>query len=172
MVKTGRKTGAAIFVFGVMLAATAAWAGHDGGHGRMGDGAGMMFKELDTNKDGVISQQEFEARAATKLKGADSSKDGFVNFDEYRAYALKEMEQRHQEMMKRRFDRIDANKDGKVSAEEMKAASDRMFTRMDMNKDGKIDKTDHEEMKKRMGGGHMWRGPQGGGPESDGDEPN
>lgn len=172
MAKTGYKTGAAIFVFGAMVASAAAWAGPNVGHNHMRGGEGMMFQELDTNKDGVISQQEFEAKAAAKLKGADTSKDGFVNFDEYRAFALKEIEQRHQEMMKRRFERMDANKDGKISAEEMKAASDKMFTKMDMNKDGKIDKVDHEEMKKRMGGGHMWGGRHGEEPESDGDEPN
>lgn len=41
-----------------------------------------------------------------------------------------------------RFDRADANKDGKISKSEHEAARNRIFTAMDRNKDGAVDRTE------------------------------
>ena len=81
------------------------------------------FTKLDTNKDGVLSKAEFmaaapQASAATPNGAAivaqlDKNKDGKVTVDEYRAPVLV------------RFDALDKNHDGTLSAAERQAAAKR-----------------------------------------------
>jgi Ca2+-binding EF-hand superfamily protein len=78
------------------------------------------FTKLDTNKDGQLSKAEFLAAAPQKPAAApnganllaqlDKNKDGKVSPDEYRAPILS------------RFDKVDANHDGTLSATERQAA--------------------------------------------------
>ena len=76
------------------------------------------FARLDTNKDNQLSVTEFRAAAGNPrvqssedlLKQLDRNGDGKVAQDEYRATPLAN------------FDRIDANKDGTISAAERTAA--------------------------------------------------
>jgi Ca2+-binding EF-hand superfamily protein len=78
------------------------------------------FAKLDTNHDGQLSLAEFMAAApkmpATLPSGAemmaqlDKKHDGKVNLDEYRAPFLE------------RFDKLDTNHDGIISATERQAA--------------------------------------------------
>lgn len=79
------------------------------------------FNKLDTNKDGSLSKAEFMAAAPTSASAApngtalvsqlDANKDGKVSADEYR------------NPMIARFDRIDTNHDGTLSATERQAAA-------------------------------------------------
>jgi Ca2+-binding EF-hand superfamily protein len=81
------------------------------------------FTKLDTNKDGQLSKAEFMAAAPSAPKDApngakllselDKNKDGKVSVDEYRAPMLA------------RFDSIDGNHDGTLSAAERQAAQNR-----------------------------------------------
>ena len=78
------------------------------------------FTRLDTNKDGQLSKTEFMVAApnkpATPPNGAqilaqiDKNKDGRASADEYRTPMLA------------RFDALDTNKDGTISAAERQAA--------------------------------------------------
>lgn len=77
------------------------------------------FTKLDTNKDGQLSRAEFMAAApqsastpngAALLAQLDKNKDGKVTPDEFRAPVLA------------RFDAIDTNHDGTISATERQAA--------------------------------------------------
>jgi Ca2+-binding EF-hand superfamily protein len=78
------------------------------------------FKELDTNKNGQLSLQEFMAAtpAIKTAQGADqvmqqldSNRDGKISGDEFRAPELA------------KFNKVDANHDGIVTPDEIKAAA-------------------------------------------------
>ena len=91
--------------------ATAVWAGHDGEHhseenakhhGKHHFGK-MMFKKMDTDKDGVISIREHEAglqkmleRRRENFAKMDKDADGFVTKEEARD-ARKEMIKKRRE---------------------------------------------------------------------------
>jgi hypothetical protein len=97
----------------------------------------IRFDRVDTNHDGEVSYAEFAAARAAPPRGyhprafnrfghgsaghrgalarvADADKDGAVSKAEFQARIL------------RRFDRLDANHDGTVTADEAKAARDNM----------------------------------------------
>ena len=77
------------------------------------------FAKLDTNGDGSVSREEFDARAPLpKIKEPDAKpfldrfdadKDGTISQDEFRAPTLAN------------FEKMDLNKDGTLSAAEQKA---------------------------------------------------
>lgn len=99
------------------------------------------LKAADTNGDGLISRSEAAAlpRLAAHFDAIDANKDGQISFDELRAahHAHRGGHGQHakallgpdgkvtrEEFMARaaaRFDRLDANKDGVVTADELRA---------------------------------------------------
>lgn len=139
----------------------AAFAGSHEGHGPGGH-KNKMLEMLDTNKDGSISKAEFEAKRSNEFSAADANNDGTVTPAELTAFHEKKMEERKAERQKRMFDRLDTNKDGKVSKEEFEAGG--KFERMDKNNDGKIT-ADEMQWKGKRGHGHG--GHDKGGPDGD-----
>lgn len=82
------------------------------------------FDEIDANKDGKLSKEELhmhhrqmkknmKQQAKERFKAADKDGDGALTKEEAQAANLKRVVAH--------FDEIDANKDGKVSPEELKA---------------------------------------------------
>jgi hypothetical protein len=79
------------------------------------------FGKLDTNKDGQLNKAEFMAAAPTAASATpngpaivaqlDANKDGKVSADEYRGPMIN------------RFDKLDSNKDGTLSPAERQAAA-------------------------------------------------
>src|SRR5499433_2640927 len=88
-----------------------------GGFGGGGRGQGMRppsFEELDKDKDGKISKSEWPGPAQA-FDAMDTNHDGFVDRDEFNAYRAKMMATRMGEGFVRY---LDANQDGKVTREE------------------------------------------------------
>lgn len=111
------------------------------------------MERFDTDKDGVLSDSEraaargemrakHEARRAELLKRFDANADGELTGEEReqaRASVRQEMIQRHA------AHRIDANRDGVVDADEVKAAVEKVTAgdaSADFNHDGKVDSSD------------------------------
>ena len=130
-----------------------------------GRGAGMMpkFEELDLDKDGLVTKEEMTAHRAAEMKAADTNADGKLSAEEMTAARLKKMEVRVAEMTAKMIAKLDTDKDGLVSGEELAAApgQDRMFDHMDENEDGSISKEEADAAAK--GRGHGRHGKHGGG---------
>lgn len=135
----------ALLATGVLAAGTLAAAPQDDDH--MGHGMARMMEKVDTNKDGNISRAEHDAMRSTHLAEMDGNGDGFVTFGEHKAA----MEAR---MAARFTQRHDENGDGRVSVDEIDAHHDGMFERMDADKDGIVTpeemKAGHKGMRKGM----------------------
>jgi Ca2+-binding EF-hand superfamily protein len=99
----------------------------------------MMFKEMDTNGDGVISRAEFDAFYNRRFKQLDANGDGMITADEMRA-AHDRMMENDEGRLEEHFRDADADHDGALSRDEavnMPMLS-RHFDDVDANKDGKV----------------------------------
>lgn len=116
------------------------------------------FKKSDTNNDGALTLEEMSAARLGHLQGADADKDGFITATELSEHHAAMMRARQDEQFAGFSDRFDANKDGKVALDEIKAFTPPYFSKADADKDGKLTA---EEMKAAKDmhhggmGGHM-----------------
>ena len=130
-----KKTVAALTALALGAFATLAVAEPGERHGRMLE----RLKAADTNADGLISRSEAAAlpRLAERFDAVDANRDGQVSFEELRAARGKHGHGGH-------FKRMDSDNDGKVSRAEALAAAEAAFSRADANQDGFVTA---EEMK-------------------------
>jgi EF hand len=93
----------------------------------------------DTNGDGRLSLTEFQSVTQTRFMRADKDSDGRISLQEWlgRPAAAKA---KHDPS--KRFNRLDANKDGQLDTAEIEALVKRRFAALDKNADGAI--TDEE----------------------------
>jgi Ca2+-binding EF-hand superfamily protein len=52
------------------------------------------FEEMDTNKDGKVSKEEWNAFHDTKFSSMDKDNDGFVTHEEFKAHKKEKKEKR------------------------------------------------------------------------------
>ena len=123
------------------LAATATVTLADPGDGPRRGAMLERLKAADTNADGLISRAEAAAlpRIAERFDEIDANRDGQVSFEELRA-ARGHGKHRHGG----HFKHADTDSDGKVSKAEALAAAGAAVDRADANKDGFVTP---EEMK-------------------------
>lgn len=121
---------------GVALAATS----NDNGDKRMKD----RFDRLDRDGNGRIDAEEFKAGGKFVFGKMDVDGDGIITMAE-----LEDHERA--ERIAKRFERMDADADGKVTTGEFAQAGAKLFQRLDENEDGYLSKGELE--KRRHGGG-------------------
>ena len=128
-----KKTIAILTTLALGAAATIAIA--DPGSDRPGRGAMLeRLKAADTNADGMLSRAEAAAlpRIAENFDAIDANKDGQITMEELRAFHAK----RHGEHAGGFMKRLDTDGDGKISKAEALAAAAARFDAADANKDG------------------------------------
>ncbi|MBY0420903.1 MAG: hypothetical protein K2Q06_01280 [Parvularculaceae bacterium] len=113
----------------VALSAAASAEDHEQGPVR---DPGVMFDRHDKNGDGFITREELGERGDRLFAEADANKDGKLSRDELRAFH----EARRAEHEKRVFP--DANGDGAVTRDEWAKGAGQRFDELDANKDGKL----------------------------------
>ena len=147
--------GAAVGIIGVGFAAQTFAAG--GGGGKMGKER-PAFETIDTDGDGTITMAEIKALSAARFAQVDTNADGNLDREELLAAAADKARGNAEKHIDRMIAWQDENGDGVLSAEEM--PSDRlgkMFQRMDADGNGEISAEEYEEAKKR-GGRHGKKG--------------
>ena len=125
-----------------------------------GEGQGPRlpaFETLDTNKDGKIDQAEAKAMLQTRMTTADTNSDGTITLEELQAHMSARASKRAQENASRMMERLDTDKDGKISTAELTAMAERqedrfgrIFSRLDRDDDGAISQTEYDRMAERM----------------------
>lgn len=126
------------------------------------------FSMMDTDKDGAVSKEEFKGDPAM-FAGHDTNKDGKITADEADA-AHKKMVDLHASNHDpaASFDKIDSDKNGKISLGELNGWAHALFTAYNTNKDDFLTK---DELKAgMMGGMHRGKGHETGKPHGHGDE--
>ncbi|SMY08756.1 EF-hand domain-containing protein [Flavimaricola marinus] len=110
------------------------------------NGPDLEFSTLDSNADGMLTPEDLVALQAERFAAADTDGDGALSEAELiaraTADATERMLERATERASRMIDRLDANDDGLLQADEMNAGPEqgmeRMFARFDTDEDGAI----------------------------------
>lgn len=124
---------------------------------RMKERADARFAQMDTDKNGQISKAEYDnARAARRAKWEEARADGKWQQHRGMGHGM------HHGMRGMRggpdlFDRMDANKDGKVTLAEAEAGPLARFDKADANKDGTLTPEERQAARKAMR--DAWKAP-------------
>jgi hypothetical protein len=131
-----------------------------------------LMQALDADQDGALSPAEIE-NAAKALAKLDKNGDGTLSNDELRPAGLPSVGgrpagdagspetprrpgqpggngQASGEMLSRLFETRDADKDGKLSGDEIPERMRQNLERVDANKDGSVDRTEMQQAMSRM----------------------
>ncbi len=121
-------------------------AGKEHGHG--GPGRHISFDNVDTNKDGKLTQAEMEAHMEARFNETDADNNGLVSPEELSARMAEKQSKRIDKRVRHMMDRKDANEDGQLSKEEMKPRfMAKMLKRADTDGDGALSKAEFEAVK-------------------------
>lgn len=112
-------------------------------------GAGRMFDRADTDKNGTLSEAEVLASAQGIFEHRDRNKDGALDMADAGQHKGKgkgkgkgHHGKKHEDRAERMLERLDANKDGKLSQDEMLTQASQTFERFDADKNGEVTKAE------------------------------
>ena len=111
------------------------------GEGMHGDGPPPMLERFDANHDGKLSKEEVRNGIDKLFTEVDTNKDGFISKEEMRVHH-KSMHEQMRSKMQERWKAADKDGDGALSRAELETAGMkrplRDFDKLDKNKDGKL----------------------------------
>lgn len=118
------------------------------------------FGAVDADKDGKVSDKESEASAHTQFALFDVNKDGKVSSDEFKAqmtlvtkHGKKPTEEQiklARKIVEARYARLDTDKSGDISEQEIKADTATRQKVMDLNKDGFVTRDEIKTLQEKM----------------------
>jgi Ca2+-binding EF-hand superfamily protein len=112
----------------------------------------------DANKDGKVSQKEYQDSRRTFLLRADKDKDGKISAAEWSKGAERVRSEIREEGVNGwptigkagLFQTLDTNKDGAVTGPEIDAYSGPRFTKIDLNHDGFVTRSEANKVEKEV----------------------
>jgi Ca2+-binding EF-hand superfamily protein len=107
-------------------------SGSSGSRGFGSRGHSSLCFSDDLNRDGKVTRAEFDK--ATQQAFNSSAKGGFLTPEQY--YQLEAAQSRA--ISARVFQRLDRDRDGKLTLAEFASSQERLFTRLDKNNDGVV----------------------------------
>ncbi len=138
------------------------------GGGQGGGGSEEMINRLiamDANKNGKLEKDEIPERMQSMFSRADKNEDGAIDKEEMTAMARERSGGQGggfgggqggpggREFLAQMMERADADKDGKLSGDEIPPFMRERLEQTDTNKDGALDKAELEAVAARMGEG-------------------
>lgn len=105
-----------------------------------GDKMEARFTQMDVDGDGQVTVAELEARAAARFAETDTNGDGVLSKAEALAAAETREAKRLAKRVEKRFERMDADKDGNLTKEEAQGRRDpaKMIAKLDTDKSGGV----------------------------------
>ena len=138
----------------VGVAGTAVSADDFGRRGGEGGPAPLNIEMLDTDGDGALSLAEIQAAPEARFAAADADGDGSLSLEELTAMVEAQIAERAVRGAEHMLDRLDANEDGVLTADELQPRGgdriERMFERLDADEDGILTAEELEAAKERM----------------------
>lgn len=127
------------------------------------------MRRADTNNDGVLSRQEFDAGRTTMFARLDADNSGALSQEEMRAHRGGRHGGDHGRggpggRGEHHLAAADANNDGAITREEFLARPSQMFDRLDTDRNGVISQAERTAMQEQRG---AWRA--GMNPDANGD---
>ena len=126
----------------MLVAGSAVYAAGPGGIGKFSQQP-ATFEELDADSDGEVTRAEMDANGQARFAAADTDNDGFLSPAELEARAQEGVKNRVNFLMSR----ADADKDGKLSYDEMRNAVPKRqatFEDLDTDNSGGLTKAEME----------------------------
>jgi Ca2+-binding EF-hand superfamily protein len=142
----------AVALMGALMGSAALAEQGKMGMGGPGEGRAAMLAEMfdtiDADKDGKLTYAEMEAHRKAEFDAADTNKDGALSADELSARALARFQEKLAQRTQGMLDNMDNDGSGSLSPEEMgEGPGMRNFARIDADNDGAIT---NEEIKAGM----------------------
>lgn len=131
-----------------------------------GHGLDAFLGSYDANRDGQVTRAEFDAIRLQRFKAADTNGDGVLSEDEYVAEFAARLKRQYFDEGRQpdaayennikqahtRFGIVNRARDGKFTRAEDQAIADKTFTGLDTNGDGVVSKADPQRPREQRSG--------------------